>query len=721
MDLGLLLLLALGAGQDPRLPDGTETKLRGILKRLDGEGLDARARADEELARLVRSLGDRIGPLLRKHAGSSAPEVRARIRHQLGFLEQLRACRRTVSVFSQLGLPDCRGKKFVILNTGAWTRYGSPEKLSFHYRIGWVLSETGKEIVLAENNLTTGTYSREARVPDDWDKFKNLHPPRLPLPGQVRPLEFRKFCGDLLRAGTPEDFGDFDHFSRGGLPHALEPALYAHWAIEQGEGDLALKLVELSRKASLEQKPEEDKRSLANRLRDGVAENLRWQAITGANRDGPREKILNRWRMIARIAPAFRDGEVGRMVEGYESLAAEDARWTEPEPKALAKMDAPARAACWMYRLRDHAASQWSDPGSCYVLGPSAAREGKPNPADELVKLGWDALPLVIARLDDVRPTRCVGWWRSFAPSSYYLLRYGDCCQQIFEAITGFNIYDSRSTSGAMVKDGKAPTAKAAAEAWWKENREKGAERWYLASLDSERLARFAAEKLLEQNRSKHLPRLIELLGNGRPSQKDALLPVLAPHLGKEHEALLDPFLERKRLSLLTRAARVLWKTCGSDKGIRSLFARLKSLPPGEDIFFSGDAAFDLIAEVPAARVEDGLVELMGSKHVRIRMNAMTTAAKFASRKLGDALAGGLDDRTSTNWSSNYEIRFCDQAAEALILLAGVSTRFKLEGKEAARDRTIGELKSWWKENRDTLDWDALRRKRETERKPGGR
>ena len=59
-------------------------------------------------------------------------------------------------------------------------------------------------------------------------------------------------------------------------------------------------------------------------------------------------------------------------------------------------------------------------------------------------------------------------------PESYYTLTYGDCCQQIFEAIALHSIYDRSTTNGYPIKDGEGKRCKERAEAWWKDFQKKG-------------------------------------------------------------------------------------------------------------------------------------------------------------------------------------------------------------------------------------------------------
>ena len=59
-------------------------------------------------------------------------------------------------------------------------------------------------------------------------------------------------------------------------------------------------------------------------------------------------------------------------------------------------------------------------------------------------------------------------------PSGYYTLTYGDCCQQIFEAIALHSIYERTSTNGYPMRDGKGKECKERAEKWWQEFQKKG-------------------------------------------------------------------------------------------------------------------------------------------------------------------------------------------------------------------------------------------------------
>src|SRR5262249_516882 len=155
--------------------------------------------------------------------------------------------------------------------------------------------------------------------------------------------------------------------------------------------------------------------------------------------------------------------------------------WKEPSKQELAKMDVKQKATYWLHHLRDLHVTQSSSPGMCMVLTDSPwslsqdlAEKDTPNPAMELKNLGYEVLPQIIAHLDDARPTRCIGFWRHYSPDGYYTLTYGDCCQQIFEAIALHSIYERTTTVGYPLRDGLGKQCKERAERWWQEFQKKG-------------------------------------------------------------------------------------------------------------------------------------------------------------------------------------------------------------------------------------------------------
>ncbi len=208
-----------------------------------------------------------------------------------------------------------------------------------------------------------------------------------------------------------------------------------------------------------------------------VAENrasgLRNSAVSSGHYGDPRGELLTQWQRVLAMPDHSFQKEAELMVEGYQQLLTEDGQWIEPTPEERARFTTKEQLAYWMYKLRDHDAGQWSDPGMCNVFIEGRGEDDAPNPAQKIRELGMVAIPALIQHMEDIRPTRCKGHWRSYSSDGQYLLRYGDCCQQIFEAITKHKIYRRRTTTGYPTYDGSAADCKAKAQAWWDEYQKK--------------------------------------------------------------------------------------------------------------------------------------------------------------------------------------------------------------------------------------------------------
>lgn len=682
------LILACWLAQDP--------DWEGIFKKLDSDEAKVRQEGQEELEAAVKGLGDRADEALTMHLRHPSAEVRTRIKNVLDHREAVRRCRASLSAFELLGLPSCRGKKFAEFNSGAWAIYDQ-SKLSFRNRWGWVLHETPDNVTLLETNLCVNTYPRKVELPKQVEELKAALGKGVLEPGEIRVVDFPSFCRRLLETGPKDNFGDFEHFSRGGLAHEIEPALYAFWALQIDEAQVALSLVESSNRAL--KKDEENPISFEERLAGALRSNLRWQAIMAAHEGEARASLVKRWKTIDKLATDDAKKESEEMIARYEAMVKEDGEWKEP---------AQATVEAWIYRLRDLNARQMGQPGDCYVLGPwSGVPEDAVNPADELYKIGWDAIPLIIEHLDDARTTRCLRYWRNFAPDSYYLLRVGDCCHQIFQAITGVEIYRIPSTSGSLMRDGQSQTAKERAQQWWKENREGGAEGFFLKSLESDR-AGFAAAKLLELDAKKHLPRLLEAARRGAADRKAGVFLVLSDRLGPEHRELIESFVESEHWEVSAVAARLLWRHVKSDAGALKLIGRVEGSAGNDRTSWHYDHAMEVLSGIRTDAVVEGYARLLRSQSKAIRKSAIDRASHMPERKIADGLVEILSDTDPTGWSSYYPIRFCDAAAEALARMVRPNETLNLEKDESKRDGQIAELKAWYVKSREALDWPAL-------------
>jgi hypothetical protein len=94
-----------------------EGELGEIFRRLDSDEPAVREAADRDFEKLIAQLGAKAADILKKHSNHPSLEVRARIQRCLGALAVVAECRRVLSVFDLLGLPSCKEKKFVLIQS----------------------------------------------------------------------------------------------------------------------------------------------------------------------------------------------------------------------------------------------------------------------------------------------------------------------------------------------------------------------------------------------------------------------------------------------------------------------------------------------------------------------------------------------------------------------------------------------------------------------------
>jgi hypothetical protein len=145
---------------------------------------------------------------------------------------------------------------------------------------------------------------------------------------------------------------------------------------------------------------------------------------------------------------------LGRMSE-------ENKAWVEPQD--VGKLTPQEKIKYYIHHLRNVQVEQISQPGVCHVLCDLGAIEidedargelvavqkRKMNAAIELKKFGKEAIPALIELLDDRRPIRSVGHWRSFWPERT-LLRYQDAAIQILDDLLPVPFYRRSSTAAYL-------------------------------------------------------------------------------------------------------------------------------------------------------------------------------------------------------------------------------------------------------------------------------
>ena len=216
---------------------------------------------------------------------------------------------------------------------------------------------------------------------------------------------------------------------RGIAWHGVRYALLAHWSFQRGKSKLGDGWLREFRDWAL-RRPQHGREpeDWTVALCDAVFEGANFDANAAAVRGAARQELREFWVRFTKIPVANFQSKARSLVEAYESLIEEDARFREFSTEQWTALPASERAHYWFYKLRDLD----SDPFESAFYLESIQKPG--NAAQELAALGVEAKALLEAHKDDGRPTRCPlrGHRMSF---EWRLMTYGEVCRQILDAM----------------------------------------------------------------------------------------------------------------------------------------------------------------------------------------------------------------------------------------------------------------------------------------------
>src|SRR5262249_26118369 len=122
-------------------------------------------------------------------------------------------------------------------------------------------------------------------------------------------------------------------------------------------------------------------------------------------------------------------------IEVLTKMVAEDQEHAK-SAKPIEAMTVEEQVQEWIFRLCDQNGHQYSQPGTCDIFAVEGLRAGDDgsSPAHQLAKLGFAAVPSLIAALDDTRPSRSVEYGRDFF-YSHTTVTVGGCAEAVLARI----------------------------------------------------------------------------------------------------------------------------------------------------------------------------------------------------------------------------------------------------------------------------------------------
>jgi hypothetical protein len=357
-----------------------------------------------------------------------------------------------------------------------------------------------------------------------------------------------------------------------------------------------------------------------------------------------------------------------------------------------------------IFALRDQNGVQMTEPGECnFFLDP----RGDKSPADQLVQIGYDAIPQLAIALEDMRFTRSVSYWRSSC-FSHYTLRIGDCAHEVIAQITGRRFWYPSSIPSSISSDGQARKVKRRVLAWWEAYRVKGEARMLVQGAEAgdwdspeqaKRLARLHGDIALE-------PIISGIKASRQNRIRAALVEVLTNLPG---DRVLQFFQEECNnpcfRSRIVAAGQLINR--GDDSGICRLIHEWNSLADQNEL---EDGWEQLVFVLANSRRDECILKLcanLSGRPVRVRIEVLealaaqkATLSAECQQAVKKLLIGSLDDKATCpmagtlNGREYRDPRVCDWAAQILTGLIKKPAHYDLCGTVEARDEQIRFLKS---------------------------
>ncbi|HVC92304.1 MAG TPA: hypothetical protein VND64_01375 [Pirellulales bacterium] len=369
--------------------------------------------------------------------------------------------------FTTLGFPDVKRAKFVHVATGRLSQHGDDEPEN-HYLDGFLLEDRDDCFTVFTLSLTE----------DVFQKTRDHAPAHERVTYEVQDLKegVVQYLNPRDEHAETEGSEVFWRRLLARLRSRTEVFVLA-WACSRNSlNGEAHDLFTHARKMPAQAQPRgrNSRPPLHESIAEDIGESTMWRMILDFGEPSvPREELLKRFRLfVQRFPRTYHIERAKNSMAILETMVREDADHAKRlnAAKPFDELDHQEQIAELIFQLRDQNGHQFSQPGSCNVF--FGFRGEDDSPAHRLLKIGHDAVPQLIEVLDDQRFTRSVGYHRDFY-FSHFVLRVGDCAEQIISRIAGRGFYQRKTTSGAMLKDDQVKAVKAEIEAWYAEFREK--------------------------------------------------------------------------------------------------------------------------------------------------------------------------------------------------------------------------------------------------------
>ena len=368
--------------------------------------------------------------------------------------------------FSGLGFPDVKSARFVrvtirwVFSSGAASQTSQTNQF-----LGFLLStDSGSvkvlDMELSQKTLTNHTSQASVKQTSQFEK-----------------IEFKQWADQFLdyQEKPREPDVEAELWRRFGERVTERSQIFVlAWACwRQGLEDEAQRLYAVAQKTRKYTGTDDSALSLRDKLQKDLGTAMMWRAVLNFGDPSiSRTELRGRFLAIATNFPAseYRDRALDT-AERLGKMIAQDEQHAKSPPGPLEQLPMDQRIKELIFQLREQNGQQWSQPGECDIF---LVPDGSTNtPAHQLARIGYPAVPQLIAALDDPTFTRSVGYHRNFY-FSHTVLTVGDCAVVILDSIAGRTFDPRKTTSSYLSKDGVVAQVRKEVEAWWTEVQSKG-------------------------------------------------------------------------------------------------------------------------------------------------------------------------------------------------------------------------------------------------------
>ncbi len=368
--------------------------------------------------------------------------------------------------FSGLGFPDVKNAPFVRVTTRWLYNGGTPSQTSqTNQFLGFLLSTNSSSFKVLDMDLSQTTLTNRASraSAEQANAFAKV--------------ELKAWAGQFLdyHEKPREPDVEAELWRRFGERVTERSQIFVlAWACwRQGLDDEAQRLYAVAQKTRKYTGPDDSALSLRDKLQKDLGTAMMWRAVLNFGDPSiSRTELRGQFLAIATNFPASEYHD--RALDTADRLGktiAQDEQHAKSPPGPLDQLPMEQKIRELIFQLREQNGQQWSQPGECDIF---LVPDGSTNtPAHQLVRIGYPAVPQLIAALDDRTFTRSIGYHRNFY-FSHTVLTVGDCAVAILDSIAGRTFDPRKTTSSYLSKDGDVAQVRKDVEAWWAEVQTKG-------------------------------------------------------------------------------------------------------------------------------------------------------------------------------------------------------------------------------------------------------